>query len=349
MTPTANSRWKVRPEGSNWGDFGPDDELGRLNLLTPQKVLEGLAEVKEGRTFCLSLPLNVPGHEGALSHRRPPLLRPAMRNGRPLFNFALGGERPGSTDVVSDDEVLLTLQYSTQWDALSHFGQLFDVDGSGEPKAVYYNGFRAGVHVGAACCDPMPAQAEAEHVGACNLGIEKMAATCVQGRAVMVDLEKHFGPVQHAVSHRELMGILDADGIEVRKGDMVCFYTGYGDVLLDTFPGNDPARLAQTPAIDGSDPALLQWVTDSGVAILISDNATVEFRQTQATPAHRGSWLPLHEHCIFKLGIHLGEMFELGPLARWLRDRGRNAFLLTAPPLRLPGAVGSPSTPVATV
>jgi len=30
------TRWKNRPEGSTWGDFGPDDQLGRLNLLTPK-------------------------------------------------------------------------------------------------------------------------------------------------------------------------------------------------------------------------------------------------------------------------------------------------------------------------
>jgi len=53
-----NPRWKRRPSGSTWGDWGPDDQLGRLNLLTPDKVLKGIAEVKEGRTFCLSLPLD---------------------------------------------------------------------------------------------------------------------------------------------------------------------------------------------------------------------------------------------------------------------------------------------------
>jgi hypothetical protein len=59
--------------------------------------------------------------------------------------------------------------------------------------------------------------------------------------------------------------------------------------------------------------------------------------------------MPLHEHCIFKNGIHLGELWYLTALARWLREHGRNRFLLTAPPLRLPGAVGSPATPIATV
>ena len=36
-------RWKQRPPGSTWGDWGEDDELGRINLLTPEKVLAALA------------------------------------------------------------------------------------------------------------------------------------------------------------------------------------------------------------------------------------------------------------------------------------------------------------------
>jgi len=39
-------RWAQRPDGSTWGDWGEDDELGRINLLTPQKVLEGAREVQ---------------------------------------------------------------------------------------------------------------------------------------------------------------------------------------------------------------------------------------------------------------------------------------------------------------
>ncbi len=67
-------RWKERPPGSNWGDFGPDDQLGRLNLLTPIKVLEGVAEVREGRSFCLSLPLDYPGGNLLNPRRHPPRL-----------------------------------------------------------------------------------------------------------------------------------------------------------------------------------------------------------------------------------------------------------------------------------
>ena len=54
-------RWKRRPEGSNWGDFGPDDQIGRMNLLTPQTRLRAIREVEHGVAFCLSLPLDYPG------------------------------------------------------------------------------------------------------------------------------------------------------------------------------------------------------------------------------------------------------------------------------------------------
>src|SRR5262245_60305115 len=57
-TMAEQKRWTRRPENSTWGDYGADDQLGRMNELTPAKVKEGIAEVKEGKTFCLSMPLD---------------------------------------------------------------------------------------------------------------------------------------------------------------------------------------------------------------------------------------------------------------------------------------------------
>ncbi|MFL4975042.1 MAG: cyclase family protein, partial [Microvirga sp.] len=71
-------RWKRRPHGSTWGDFGPDDERGRLNLITPEKVRQGVAEVREGLTFCLSLPLEYPGGNVLNPRRHPPVVRPTV-------------------------------------------------------------------------------------------------------------------------------------------------------------------------------------------------------------------------------------------------------------------------------
>ncbi len=69
-------RWKLRPPGSTWGDWGDDDELGRINLLNPDKVLQGVREVEAGRSFCLSLPLDYPGGTALNQRRQPPVLAP---------------------------------------------------------------------------------------------------------------------------------------------------------------------------------------------------------------------------------------------------------------------------------
>src|SRR5216117_3456434 len=136
-------RWKQRPPGSNWGEFGPDDQRGRMNLVTREKVLQGIAEVKEGITFCLSLPLDYPGGSVLNPRRSPPRLASTLRGGKQNFCFPLAAENPDFTDVVSDDLVLLTLQYSTQWDSFAHIGSRFDADGDGEREIVFYNGFPA--------------------------------------------------------------------------------------------------------------------------------------------------------------------------------------------------------------
>jgi hypothetical protein len=348
-----NPRWKRRPEGSTWGDFGPDDQLGRLNLITPAKVLQGIAEVKEGRSFCLSLPLDYPGGNVLNPRRYPPVLRPTLRNGQPNFNFRLGTIEPDRTDIVSDDLVVMHTQYSTQWDSLAHVGQLFDADGDGEPEAVYYNGYRAeqdvvGPSGGDDAGHTGTIRAESTS-GAKALGIEGMAAHGVQGRAVMLDLLHHFGPGRTVVGYAQLRQVLDADRIVVEEGDMVCLRTGFSDALLAMNHNPSPSVMETAGAVlDGRDPDLLRWITDSGLSILAADNYAVEAHPAVSHPGCCAA-LPLHEHCLFKLGVHLGEIWHMSPLADWLREHGRYRFLLTAPPLRLPGAVGSPATPIGTV
>ena len=130
---------------------------------------------------------------------------------------------------------------------------------------------------------------------------------------------------------------------------MVLLHTGFDEVLLEMRKEPDPEVLHNScAALNGRDPRLLDWITRSGLCALIADNYAVE---VFPSVRHAGccAALPLHEHCLFKLGVNLGELWQLSPLARWLREHQRYRFLLTAPPLRLPGAVGSPATPVATV
>lgn len=333
-------RWTVRPEGSTWGDWGEDDQLGRLNLIGPEQVKKGIAEVHEGRTFCLSLPLDLPGGNVLSPVRFPPALRPVIRNDAPYFNYNWRDFDPRFPDIAADDAVLLYTQYSTQWDALAHRGSNFDVMGDGTERPVYYNGFRAGEDL----------TMSADHVTCAHkLGIENFAAHGLQGRGVLINLHKHFGTTRHEVGYDGLMRVMEADGVEVEPGDMVLFWTGIDQMILDGAGTPDPAVKHACAVLDGHDSRLLQWITDSGAAALISDNIAVEAAGNPLPDDYCGSILPLHEHCLFKLGVPLAELWQLCDLAAWLEANGRNRFLLTAPPLRLTGAVGSPVTPIATV
>jgi len=345
-------RWKNRPPGSNWGEFGPDDRRGRMNLVTREKVLQGIAEVKEGLTFCCSLPLDYPGGQVLNPRRAPPRLAATSREGKQFFCRPLFEYNENMTDVICDDQALLSLQYSTQWDSFAHVGSRFDADGDGKPELVFYNGFRAGSDVAPAADKKSDGWDRFEGTHAGPLGIENLAEHGVQGRGVMIDLHAHFGRERRAVSYDDLQRILEKDKVIVERGDMVCLYTGFADVLLEMKKKPDPKLINETcSGLQGRDDKLLQWISDCGLACLLADNYAVELIQGGlADPLPRKQpWLPLHEHCLFKNGIHLGEMFYFTELARWLRAHRRNRFLFTAPPLRLPGAVGSPATPIATV
>ena len=358
-------RWKHSPPGSSWGEFGHDDQRGRMNLVTPEKVLQGISEVREGRTFCLSLPLDVPGGNALNPRRLPPrrfaVVRDGASAGQQGFCWSYRSEDPDLSDVVNDDAVLMSLQYSTQWDSLAHVGSHFDADGDGVPEAVFYNGFRAGKDIVPGIENPHasdPAMRYSEP-RADALGIERLAEHGAQGRGVMIDIEHHMGRERQAVGYDVLMRILDADRIEVEAGDMVCIHTGFADTLLAMNRQPDVAHLHRTGSgLDGWDSKLLNWITDVKLACLLADNPAVELVVPKfASGVNRtteGSRLtvprlPLHEHCLFKHGIHLGELWYFTELATWLRANGRTRFLLTAPPLRLPGAVGAPATPIATV
>ena len=307
-----NPRWKIKPAGSTWGDFGPDDQLGRLNLVTPEKVKQGVAEVRDGLAFCLSMPLDYPGGNILNPRRNPPVLSPTTRSGKPNMAYPLSRDDPKLVDVVCDDVVLLTLQYSTQWDSLAHVGQQFDVDGDGEPEMVFYNGFRAGEHIGG----PVDYRdgkevATAGHIGATRLGIENMAAACVQGRAVMIDLHAHYGRERKMVGYEDLMGILKKDRVTVERGDFVCLRTGFDRMLLEFDRKPDDSIHHVCAVLDGRDDRLQQWVTDAGLVALISDNYAVEAHPSRPCVGDVCASLPLHAHCLFRLGVYLGELWFL--------------------------------------
>ncbi|RPI43695.1 MAG: cyclase family protein [Betaproteobacteria bacterium] len=336
-------RWKNRPEGSNWGEFGEDDQRGRMNLVTAESRLRAFREVKLGKVFVLSHPLTLPGGNVLNPNRYPPAFHPVMRGEHVYFNLASEVTDPRCNDVGSDEAIMLYSQYSTHWDTFAHKGTVFDADGDGVAEKVSYNGFRLvddegrGLH---------------GELGARALSAAVMADTGMQARAVMIDLRHHFGDERVPVTYEMLERVMREDAVSVERGDIVCLHTGLGALIREADGKLDNAIRTQCSVLDGYDKRLLEWIADTGLVAIAADNLAVERSSTLgADPrlGHRGPSLPLHEHCLVKLGIHLGELWYLTELAAWLRAEGRSRFLLTAPPLRMPGAAGSPVTPVATV
>ena len=83
MTDTSTQdRWTRRPQGSNWGDFGANDQRGRMNLITDERRLAAIREVKDGKAFVLSLPLDFPGGDEPGAARHAPRLQSRLATSR---------------------------------------------------------------------------------------------------------------------------------------------------------------------------------------------------------------------------------------------------------------------------
>ncbi len=183
---------------------------------------------------------------------------------------------PRYVDVWADDDVTLSLQYSTQWDSLAHVGAEFDVDGDGVEKPVYYNGYRAhedivGPHADAAD-DGCGHASFGKH-----LGLEHMAYHGVQGRGVLVDIAHHVGHEWRGIDLKTLQEIMDADNVVVEPGDMLLLHTGFATEILGWNKNLDPRKVFTTCSyLDAHDDALLDWIVDSQISALVADNYAVE-------------------------------------------------------------------------
>ena len=220
-----NPRWKHRPPGSNWGDFGPDDQRGRLNLITPEKVRQGLAEAREGITFCLSLPLDYPGGN-VMNPRRSSAAccgRPCATAGRISIArwSAPTAIAPTSSTTISPC-CICNIRRNGIVSPMS--AGCSTPTATGGPERVYYNGFRAGAEIvgpeDAADAGAAGAMGAKSTSGAHALGIEQMAAHGVQGRGVLIDLHAHFGDERKLVGYDDLMAVMAADQVVVEPGDM---------------------------------------------------------------------------------------------------------------------------------
>jgi kynurenine formamidase len=200
----AGSAWaemqKCKP--SQWG---PDDEIGAANRITPESVLAAAQLIKTGKTY--SLGITIDSSTPAFSPRTMALqiVQPGQQDGK----------RPFANGLVYNDDIFQGwFGIGPQLDGLGHAGW----DG------VFYN------------CNKM--QDFAHISGVTKLGIEKIPPMVARG--VVLDMAGHFG-VKHMEAGKwftadDIKVVAKKQGVELREGDVILFHTGWTENVLPTDP-----------------------------------------------------------------------------------------------------------------
>lgn len=303
---------------SNWGRWGPQDELGTLNFITPERVLAARSEIRAGEVCSLAIPFGASGPQrGGMGRFNP--IHLMLRDGGDALSGAFRDFYGGADRHIrgTDDLIIMPLQCATQWDSLAHI--IHDDH--------LYNGYSA---------------AEVSSSGAKRNSIDK-AAGRVAGRGVLLDLPRVKGRAWlepgEGLTSADLDEAAAAEGAEVREGDIVLVRTGQ---LASVRARGDWGDYAGGPA-PGLALDALEWVHERRIAALATDTWGAEVRPNQTPDVFQ----PFHIVAIVYMGLLIGEIFDLENLAERCAADGHYGFLFSALPLPITGAVGSPVNPMA--
>jgi kynurenine formamidase len=321
LTPGQGDSALVKAVGrklSNWGRWGPEDQLGTLNFITPEKVAAACRIPVLGKTYSLSLPYTSRGPMNGKYGRTNPA-RHSIVSGAD----AIAGSqrlRLGSA-AAADDLVIMQLQSSTQWDALSHI--FYD--------NLAYNGLDV---------------SRINSFGAERLGVEVAAYSAVTTRGVLVDIElaNNFDgiPERYLITADDLDRSLERSGTEMEPGDLLLIRTGW----LAKFYSRGARAKWKGYFGENREPGLswtvAPWLAEKQVAALAMDTPGIELQGEIEDEA-----VPLHMILIRDMGMMLGEMWFLDELASACAADGRYEVLVCAPPLPFESAFGSPVNAIA--
>lgn len=304
---------------SNWGRFGPEDEIGTLNYLTPEEILRGIGTIRTGQAFTLGLPIGDPRGDLVWPGRAP--TQHYMVSDAGFYEAGKKDFIAGSGGVAfSDDVVHMYLQGTTQVDSLGHIWY----DGR------LYNGYDAKTTTG----------------GLAKNSIERAAERPIAGAAVLLDVARYKGKemldVGEEITLEDLRATAEHQGIVVQSRDMVLIRTGY---YLRYARGGVLGYVGESlnePGITYS-PDMVEWFQEREVPLYGTD--TMGNEQTRST--RTGTVQPLHPAFITRLGLTLVEMLWLEDLARHCDASKQYRFFLVVSPLKVVGGAGSPVNPLA--
>ena len=298
------------PKCSNWGKWGPDDEIGAANFITPEKRKQAVALVKEGVTVSLSRPLS---RENSPDSMGGAMIHHMLSSGEP---WAGKKSEPGVQQAVSDWIGLGTHGYHiTHIDSLAHFFW----DGK------MYNGF--------------PAESVTTTQGCTKEGIDLLKDGVVS-RGVLLDIPKLKGvkwlEPQTPVFPEDLDELEKTCGVRVESGDVLLIRTGWMRMRNEQGPANP--TVVGWPGLNA---ACIPWLYERQVAMLGADVGNEMY--PSGYPMF--TW-PVHQVGLVMMGMWLLDSADLEGLAQACERYKQWEFLLTIGPLRIPNGTGSPVNPI---
>lgn len=275
---------------TNWGRWGSADEIGALNLITPERTRAAAHAVRSGRVVCLGRPLrhDVP----RVADRTGPTHLLTVDGG----DYAAGAVGAGGA-YFADDFIAMPVGTGTHVDALAHAWSDAGLYNGHHPNSVRSRGAR-------------------------RCGIDKVPGIVTGG--VLADICRLHGvsalAPSHLVTPAELEAATDGLGAPVGPGDALLIRTGW--LTPESLAGRDRSRLeSEEPGI-GLEAA--DWIAERDIALVGADTLGVEVFPSERPELRT----PVHVQLISRLGVHLIELLDLEELAE-LRP-GRFLFVLAA-------------------
>jgi len=292
---------------SNWGRWGPNDERGTLNYITPSHIRAAAALVRSGRSVSLTIPINkVAGPDNP---------NPAVH----LMTLTYDTQLPHGEPQFSMDYLACACHGDshTHIDALCHIGY----------QGQLYNG--------------KPVSAVSSQ-GASIMDIANYANGIV-GRGVLIDIPRLRGTKWvepgEAVTTEELLAAEKAEGVRLGEGDIFVFRTGHHRRRLELGPWNcgyDGEGKA------GLHPSTMELLHERKVAAFLpdGDGETVP-------SGVEGVGYPIHALQIASMGMACADSLQFEELVKVCEEEKRWEFMVVAAPLRLPKGTGSLFNPIA--
>jgi kynurenine formamidase len=269
----------ANPFGTEWwpSPWGPTDERGAANRLTPAKVLEAAKLITTGKVYQLG---RIYEHGMPLfGSRHYSLTIPGAPTGGPF----------GTAKLMYNDEMVSGEigQVGTQFDGLGHIGTLIG------DEVVYYNGLKQS-EVGGA-------------YGLKKLGVQNVGVFFTRG--ILLDVLAYRGgerlPIGSVITPEDVQGALARQGIrEPGEGDVVLFHTGHGKLWMQDNP-------EYNKGCPGPGVTVAKWLIDKKICLVGGDSWAVE-----AVPGEdKDRPFECHQWWISMNGIHIHENLDLEQLA----------------------------------